>query len=107
MYYYWLRSEKFNNARKELIKQYYFDDVPDVLMAMKNEAFAGNERAARLFLEFVADFKKEEDKQKPFEPPNPIPSTEINVIINNLEQKFYGNQSREDKPIEADTEPIV
>jgi len=86
-----------------MIRQYYFDDVPDVLYAMKNEAIAGNERAARLFLEFVADEKKKEDWEKPFEPANPIPPQEINVIINNLEQKFYGNQSRNSEPIEGGT----
>lgn len=107
VYYFWLRHPRFNEARKELIKQYYFDDVPDILMAMKNEAFAGNERAARLFLEFVADFRKEEQRQAPFERPEPLPVNEINVIINNLEQKFYGDQPRKIEPVEGQAEPSV
>lgn len=97
-YYIWLRDPQMNEARRELVKQYYKDDVPDILMAMKNEALAGNERAARLFLEYVEDFKREEDKLNPFTPPETIPVKEVNIIINNLEQKFYGNnQPREDQ----------
>lgn len=107
IYYYWLRHPKFNDARKELIKQYYFDDVPDILMAMKNEAFSGNERAARLFLEFVADFRKEEERAAPFERPDPLPTQEINVIINNLEQKFYGDRPKQSELIEGQTEPSI
>lgn len=106
-YYNWLRNPRLNEARKELIKQYYFDDLSDVLQAMKYEAISGNERAARLFLEFVVDFKKEEEKAKPFEQPDPLPTQEVNIIINNLEQKFYGNQSRPSEPIEGIAEPTL
>lgn len=93
-YYSWLRQPRFNEARNELVKQYYKDDIPDILMALKNEALAGNERAARLFLEYVDDFNKEQEKYKPFERPEALPIQEINIIINNLEQKFYGDQSK-------------
>lgn len=93
-YYFWLRSAKFNEARRELVKEYYKDDISDILMALKNEALAGNERAARLFLEYVDDFNKEEKKLQPFERPEALPIKEINIIINNLEQKFYGDQSK-------------
>jgi len=97
-YYIWLRDPQMNEARRELVKQYYKDDVPDILMAMKNEALAGNERAARLFLEYVEDFNKHEERLSPFQPPEMIPVKEVNIIINNLEQKFYGNnQPREDQ----------
>jgi hypothetical protein len=77
-----------------LTKGYYQDDVPDILLALKNEALAGNDRAARLFLEYVDDFNRTEEKLAPFERPSTIPPQEINVIINNLEQKFYGDQPR-------------
>lgn len=106
-YYILLQSPRLNNARQELVKQYYMDDLPDILQAMKYEAISGNERAARLFLEFVADFKKEEDKQKPFEPLNRLPPSENVIIINELTQKFYGNQSRKDQSIEGSAELIV
>lgn len=108
VYNYWTTNEKFNAARVQMIKQYYFDDVSDVLMAMKHEAISGNERAARLFLEFVADTKAEADKQLPFVPPNAIPSTEVKIIINNLTQKFYGDsQPRTDELIEGEARPVL
>lgn len=106
-YFALLHSPKLNNARQELIKQYYMDDLSDVLQAMKYEAISGNERAARLFLEYVADFKKEEDNKKPIDNAVRIPPAENVIIINELTQKFYGNRPREDQPIEGIAEPIV
>lgn len=106
IYYYWLRDPRFNEARKQFIKQYYFDDLPDVLYALKNESISGNERAIRLFLEFIADFKKDDDRQSEFQPPQTLPQQEINIIINNLEQKFYG-KSRTNSTIEVEPEPNV
>ena len=106
VYYYWLRDPRFNEARKEFIKQYYFDDLPDVLYALKNESISGNERAIRLFLEFIADFKSENEKIGEFKPANAIPQQEINIIINNLEQKFYG-KPRDDITVEVQPEPNV
>lgn len=91
-YYMLLRKPEINDARRQLVKQYYQDDIPDILLALKNESLAGNERAARLFLEYVDDFKKEDAKDNPFTPPDTLPKQEVNIIINNLEQKFYGNQ---------------
>lgn len=109
IYDYWTRNEKFNAARVQFIKQYFFDDVSDVLMAMKHEAISGNERAARLFLEFVADTKAETDRATlPFQAPSSIPQAEIKIIINNLTQKFYGNsEPRSDELIEGETRPVL
>lgn len=90
-YFSWLQNKKINEARRALVKEYYKDDVPDVINAMKMEALAGNPMAAKLFLEYVDDFNKEEKKKEPFVRPDMLPPQEINAIIINLEQKFYGN----------------
>lgn len=99
-YYTWLRHPKIIAARREMVKAYYHDDIPDVLMSMKNEAIAGNERAARLFLEYVDDFKKDNPD---LDPPTRLPKKEVNIIINKLEQKFYGERSRQNKCVEGQT----
>jgi hypothetical protein len=104
VYYFWLRHPTINRARRELVKQYYQDDIPDILYSMKMEALAGNERAARLFLEYVDDFRSEDPSNPNIAPPK-IPLKEVNIIINNLEQKFYGDRSKQSEPIEGECEP--
>lgn len=94
--YAYAKTEKVLAARREMIKIYFQDWVPDVLLAMKNEAMAGNYNAARLFLEYVDDFKKEMANH-PSERPKFF-QKDVNIIINKLEQKFYGKGSRKDQP---------
>lgn len=106
-YYYWLNHPKFNEARKEFVKQYYKDDVPDVLNAMKDEAIAGNPQAAKLFLEYVEDFDKD---PRNFDPGgnSPIPIMEVKQIIINLQQKFYGRTTQQQSGgIEGEAKPVV
>lgn len=106
-YYYWIRSPKFNKARRDFMRQYFQDDIPDILMAMKNEAIAGNERAARLFLEYVDEWDKDPRNADPNELPKAISTKEIKIVINQLQQKFYGTNNQEIKSIEATSEPII
>lgn len=106
-YYYWLRHPGLNEARRRLVKQYFIDDIPDVVMAIKNEAMAGNERAAKLFLEYVDDWQPKMEAPLPVSSVQ-LPPAEVNIIINNLHQKFYGNnQPREDRPTFIEGEPVV
>jgi len=105
-YYVWLRDERFNAARRDFVREYFKDDIPDVLMAMKDEALAGNERAARLFLEYVDDFNKSAKPDDPDYQPV-MPKAEIKILINTLQQKFYGKDFKEIKqsePIEVEVE---
>jgi hypothetical protein len=88
-YYYCLRSPKFNNARRDFTKQFYKDDIPDILMAMKDEAISGNERAARLFLEYIDDWNKDPRSIDPAAP-QVVNIAEAKQTIINLTQKFYG-----------------
>lgn len=91
-YYYWLRHPKLNSARREFVKQYYKDDIPDVLMAMKDEAIAGNPVAAKLFLEYVDDFNKDERTKDPNEVNPVLQKGEVRIIIQQLTNKFYGSE---------------
>lgn len=103
-YYYCLRSQKFNAARREFTKQFYKDDIPDVLMAMKDEAISGNPVAAKLFLEYVDDWNRDPRSIDP-EAPTTINVNETKTIVYNLQQKFYGKaeaQIEAPKVIEAE-----
>lgn len=104
-YYHWLRHPRFNNARREFVKQYYKDDIPDVLLALKDEAVSGNVIAAKLFLEYVDDFNRDEYKRHQDELPPPMQRREAQVIINNLTQKFYGSTQPAIRTIENQTQP--
>lgn len=103
MYYYWLRHPRFNEARREFVKQYYKDDIPDVLMALKDEAVSGNPIAAKLFLEYVDDFNRDPANQDPDEKPA-VNRSEVRIIINKLTQKFYGNEKPELRPVEGEAQ---
>ncbi len=100
-YYNTLRSKPFNDARRELVREFYKDDIPDVLMAMKNEALAGNERAARLFLEYVDEWSKDPRSAEADET-SKINIQEAKQIIINLQQKFYGDKKEPAKIIDAE-----
>lgn len=104
VYYYWLRHKRFNDARRELVRQFYKDDIPDVLMAMKDEALAGNERAARLFLEYIDEWNKDPRSQEDEERTYNI--NEAKQVIINLHQKFYGNQKEEVETIDGEVEEV-
>jgi len=105
-YYYWLRHPNLNAARREYVKQFYSDDIPDVLMAMKDEALAGNVHAARLFLEYVDEWDKDPRSKDPDERELPIPASEVKVIIYNLQQKFYGKKIEQPEQIENEGEVV-
>jgi len=100
-YYNTLRSKPFNAARRDFVREFYKDDIPDVLMAMKNEALAGNERAARLFLEYVDEWSKDPRSEDPNET-NKFNVQEAKQIIINLQQKFYGENKQPLEVIEGE-----
>lgn len=104
VYYYWLRNPKINSARKEFVKEYYKDDIPDVLLAMKDEAISGNPIAAKLFLEYVDDWNKDKNNDND-EEKLIIPRAEVKIIIQNLTNKFYGTEKQQLRGIEIEAEP--
>ena len=103
-YYYCLRNPRFNQARREFTKQFYKEEIPDILNSMKDEAISGNERAARLFLEYVDDWKKDPRSVDP-QAPQVVNVAEQKQTIINLTQKFYGSSEiphEEPKVIDAE-----
>jgi len=63
-YYYWLRHPMILKAKRLLTKRYFQDDIPDILQAMRDEALSGNPRAAEIFLEYVDEWKQDEEDSR-------------------------------------------
>jgi len=63
-YYYWLRHPSILKAKRILTRRYFQDDIPDILQAMRDEAIAGNTHAAKLFIEYVDEWKQEEEDRR-------------------------------------------
>lgn len=61
-YYYWLNHPKIIQIKNELSKYFFADYVPDVILAMRNEALSGNPKAAELFLEYTNAIEKEQQE---------------------------------------------
>lgn len=109
-YYQWVNDPTLSDARDKMIKQLFKDDVSDVVMAMRDEALAGNERAARLFLEYVMDWNKKDgggDDDDNARRMDEIPIIEVKQTIINLQQKFYGNSNGTNHQIAREAEPLL
>ena len=63
-YYYWLRHPMILQAKRILTRRYFQDDIPDILQAMRDEAIAGNPKAAEIFIKYVDEWEKDEDDNR-------------------------------------------
>ena len=54
-YDYWKRHPKITRLVETLTLNYFRDDIPDVLMAVRNAALAGDVAAAKTFFEMITD----------------------------------------------------
>lgn len=52
----WQKNSRVQSLSRELMKRYFFNDLPDILEAMKVKALQGSESAARLVIEYIEDF---------------------------------------------------
>jgi len=84
----WKKEAAVVMSVKRTIENRFADDIPDVLLALKNNAIAGNPRAARLFLDYVAPGYNQEVAP----PPKEYTKQELDEIIRDLEKKFYPNK---------------
>jgi len=83
-YYYWFRHPIVLKIKRILTKRYFQDDIPDIIQALRDEAIAGNERAAKIFLEYVDEWHAEDENR----PPTQILNIEqVNVMLNEFRQK--------------------
>lgn len=82
----WKKDRNVILSIRKTIESRFADDIPDVLVALRNSAIAGNPRAAKLFLEYVdgGHFKVEISQEK--EAPS---NKEALAEIENLTQKYY------------------
>jgi len=58
----WARHPKIQEIKKILTKRYFKDSIPDILLAMQNNALMGDVPAAKLFLSYVDDFDQIDQK---------------------------------------------
>ncbi len=66
---YWKNHPVITKIRMELTRLHFFNDVPDVMMAVKDNALRGDTRAAQLFFEMVLELKLHDEQNLPA-PPN-------------------------------------
>ena len=83
----WKKEPAVVLSVRKTIENRFADDIPDVLLALKNNALAGNPRAARLFLDYV-DPGYDQDIVLPRKE---YTKQEVDEIIKDLEKKFYPN----------------
>jgi hypothetical protein len=77
-------SDIILRIRRKLVKNWFQDDIPDVLLSLRNNALTGDPRSAKVFLEYVdEDFADTiSGGQK-----TPLTKNEINIIISDLRGK--------------------
>jgi len=95
--YYWLKKHpKVQIIVRELTRLYFQDDIPDVLLALRNSALSGDAKSAETFLKYIDENYRIGTSDDPARTQAKfIPANQVNIIINNLEQKFYDDQSRQ------------
>lgn len=49
----WKKDQDVILSVRKTIENKFIDDIPDVLMALRNSAIAGDPKAAKLFLEYI------------------------------------------------------
>lgn len=81
----WARHPKILDIKKILTKRYFKDSIPDILLAMQNNALLGDVPAAKLFLQYVDDF--DTDTQKQITNTINVTPDELSSILNNLRDK--------------------
>jgi|GEM_PF-6619597 len=83
----WKKEPDIVALVKKTIENKFIDDVPDVLLALRDSAIAGNPKAAKLFLDYV-DNGSSRDINQPKEQKS---KEEVEKEIEKLTKKFYPN----------------
>ena len=82
----WKKEQEVVLLVKKTIENKFADDIPDVLLALRDSAIAGNPKAAKLFLEYIDSPSKNMDL-----PRREISKEEAKEEIEKLTKKFYPN----------------
>jgi hypothetical protein len=80
----WKKTSEVAFSVRKTIEQKFADDIPDVLMALRDNALAGNPRAAKIFLEYVESGIQEVDL-----PRKELSRKDVEAEIDRLKKKFY------------------
>lgn len=83
-YYYWLSHPMVLRIKRIFTKRYFANDIPDIIQALRDEAISGNERAAKVFLEYVDEWNAENENKPPI---NILNIEQVNVMLNEFRQK--------------------
>lgn len=81
----WKRDPEIQTYVRNNIHQTFINDIPDVLLSLKNSAVAGDVQAARLFLDYVvgnSDTKNNEQREE-------ITTEEAKKEIEILVKRYY------------------
>jgi len=82
----WKKEQEVVLSVKKTIESRFADDIPDVLLALRDSAIAGNPKAAKLFLDYVAN-----DIQDTSLPREEMSKEAVKMEIEELTKKFYPN----------------
>lgn len=88
----WHRDD-ISKARLEMTKRLFLDDVPDVMMAMRDEAVAGNVAAATLFIEYIVNWSAKVQLKEPDNKERDMALQEAKEVILALQKKVYGEDA--------------
>lgn len=83
-YYYWMRHPVVLKVKRILTKRYFQDDIPDIIQALRDEAVSGNERAAKVFLDYVDEWQQEDENKPVIQVLN---IEQVNVLLDEFRQK--------------------
>lgn len=81
-YHYWLNHPRIIEVKSVMTKLFFSDWVPDVLLAVRNEALNGNEKAAKLFLDYVKETGVDEDQEETI-----VDYEEVQLILKRIRKK--------------------
>lgn len=82
----WKKERGVVLSVKKTIENKFADDIPDVLMALRDSAIAGNPRAAKLFLDYVSN-----DMQDDSLPREEMSKEAAKMEIEKITKEFYPN----------------
>jgi len=82
----WKKEQEVVLSVKKTIESRFVDDIPDVLLALRDSAIAGNPKAAKLFLDYV-----DNDIQDVNLPREKMSKEAAKMEIEKITKKFYPN----------------
>lgn len=81
----WARHPKILEIKKILTKRYFKDSIPDILLALQNNALMGDVPAAKLFLSYVDDF--DQIDQKVIQNNIQVTPDDLSILLKTLRDK--------------------